>query len=285
MAKSREGFVFEIDLQVQIHVPDTEAPKVISAVGTMSNLVNEVLQAAVGNHFRDRLQSMPAIDFIEKRQEVQAEAHDHIASKLKEYRVETRGVYIQDVVFPQQLVEVLTAREIANQQQETFAAEKAAQDKRLDLEAAKGRADMQSDLARSAVGIDIARNKANGVQAEADGESYRLEKVGRAGAVKTEAEGLAIAKGLEAQQSAIGKDQTALVNVIRELASGAQRFMPENLALTVGEGGLGGSLNALVPLLMRRLGGEAASALPSTPAPVATRRARVNVTAAPTAQA
>ena len=279
VAKSREGFVFEIDLQVQIHVPDTEAPKVISAVGTMTNLVNEVLQAAVGNHFRDRLQSMPAIDFIEKRQEVQAEAHEHIASKLKEYRVETRGVYIQDVVFPQQLVDVLTAREIANQQQQTFTAERAAQDKRLDLEAARGRADMQSELARSAVGIDIAHNKASGVQAEADGESYRLEKVGRAGAVKTEAEGLAIAKGLEAQQSAIGKDQTALVNVVRELASGTQRFMPENLALTVGEGGLGGSLTALVPLLMRRLGGEAPT--PPVLPQASTRRTRVSVQATP----
>jgi uncharacterized membrane protein YqiK len=267
VAKSREGFVFQIDLQVQIHVPDTEAPKVISTVGTMTNLVNEVLQAAVGNHFRDKLQSMPAIDFITKRQEVQAEAQDHITNKLKEYRVETRGVYIQDVVFPEQLVTVLTAREIANQQQETFAAEKAAQEKRLDLEAARGRADMQSDLARSAVGIDIAKNKASGVQAEADGESYRLEKVGRAGAVKTEAEGLAIAKGLEAQQAAIGKDQTALVNVVRELAGGAQRFMPENLALTVGEGGLGSSLNALTPLLMRRLGGgEEPSAEAAAPA-------------------
>lgn len=259
VAKSREGFVFQIDLQVQIHVPDTDAPRVISAVGTMANLVNEVLQAAVGNHFRDKLQAMAAIDFIEKRQDVQADAQAHMTAKLKEYRVETRGVYIQDVVFPDELVKVLTAREIARQQQETYTAEKAAQDKRLDLEAARGRADMQSDLARSAVGIDIARNKASGVQAEADGESYRLEKVGRAGAVKTEAEGLAIAKGLEAQQLAIGKDQTALVNVIRELASGAQRFMPENLALTVGEGGLGGALNALTPLLMRRLDGGTAA--------------------------
>jgi len=32
--KSREGFVFGIDLQVQIHVPDSRAPKVISMVGT-----------------------------------------------------------------------------------------------------------------------------------------------------------------------------------------------------------------------------------------------------------
>src|SRR5205823_5765388 len=54
--KSREGFVFRIDLQVQIHVPDTKAPKVISMVGSMQNLVNEVLQAAVGNHFRNTLQ-------------------------------------------------------------------------------------------------------------------------------------------------------------------------------------------------------------------------------------
>src|SRR6201986_4908630 len=95
-AKSKEGFVFDIDLQVQIHVPDTEAPKVISIVGTMLNLVNEVLQAAVGNHFRDKLQSMPAIDFIEKRQDVQAQAQLHISERLKEYRVETRGGYIQD---------------------------------------------------------------------------------------------------------------------------------------------------------------------------------------------
>ncbi len=268
VAKSREGFVFSLDLQVQIHVPDTEAPKVISTVGTMTNLVNEILQAAVGNHFRDKLQSMPAIDFIEKRQDVQAEAQAHITEKLKEYRVETRGVYIQDVVFPPQLVEVLTAREIANQQQETFQAEKSAQEKRLDMEAARGRADMQTDLARSSVGIDIARNKATGVQAEADGESYRLEKVGRASAVKTEAEGVAIAKGLEAQQAAVGKNQTAVINAIRELAAGAQRFMPENLALNFGEGGLNASLNALVPLAMQRLsgGGEATPAVEARPA-------------------
>ncbi len=260
VAKSREGFVFALDLQVQIHVPDTEAPKVISTVGTMTNLVNEILQAAVGNHFRDKLQSMPAIDFIEKRQEIQAEAQAHITEKLKEYRVETRGVYIQDVVFPPQLVEVLTAREIANQQQQTFLAEKSAQEKRQDMEAAKGRADMQTDLARASVGVEIARNKASGVQAEADGESYRLEKVGRASAVQTEAEGLAIAKGLEAQQLAVGKNQTALINAVRELAAGAQRFMPENLALNLGEGGLGASLNALVPLAMQRLSGGAGEA-------------------------
>jgi len=270
VAKSKEGFVFNIDLQVQIHVPDTEAPKVISIVGTMFNLVNEVLQAAVGNHFRDKLQSMPAIDFIEKRQGVQEQAQEHIAAKLLEYRVETRGVYIQDVILPTQLVEVLTTREIAKQQEETYQAQKSAQDKRIELEASKGRADMQTDLAKSAVGIEIAKNNATAVQETANGEAYRLDKVGRASAVQTEAEGLAVAAALEAQQNAIGKDQTAIVNVFKALSDGTQRFMPENLAITVGEGG---GLAGLVPLAMRYLQARAAQASEPPSLPGANGRA------------
>jgi predicted extracellular nuclease len=153
---------------------------------------------------------------------------------------------------------VLTAREIANQRKATFDAEKAAEDKRLDLEASRGKADMQSELAKSTVGIEIAGNKAEAVKREADGESYRLEKVGEASSVRTKAEGLAVAAGLEAQQRAVGKDQTAIINAVKALAAGAQRFMPQNLALTVGgEGGV--SFGGLTPLLMQFLQRNAAA--------------------------
>ena len=97
-AKSSEGFHFAIDLQVQIHIPDTQAPYVISMVGSVANLVNEVLQAAVGNHFRNKLQSMPAVSFIATREAVQQGAYEYVKAELSKYRVETRGVYIQAVV-------------------------------------------------------------------------------------------------------------------------------------------------------------------------------------------
>jgi regulator of protease activity HflC (stomatin/prohibitin superfamily) len=136
VAKSREGFVFKIDLQVQIHIPDTQASKVISMVGSVRNLVNEVLQAAVGNHFRDKLQSMPAISFIERRNEIQTAATEYIEAKLKDYNVETRGVYIQDVVLPEELVQVLTQREIANQEIQTYKKKEEAQQQRITTEKA-----------------------------------------------------------------------------------------------------------------------------------------------------
>ena len=161
VAKSREGFIFTLDLQVLIHVPDTKAPRVISMVGSMLNLVNEVLQAALGNLFRNKLGNMEAVTFIQSRQTVQEEATQHIAEQLSEYEVETKGVYIQDVILPQELVVVLTRREIANQEIETFKMQQKAQEQRVATEATTGKADMQRDLAKSSIGIDINKNNAD----------------------------------------------------------------------------------------------------------------------------
>src|SRR5260370_13526181 len=200
--KSREGFVFKIDLQVQIHVPDTKAPKVISMVGSMQNLVNEVLQAAVGNHFRNTLQGLEAIRFIETRDEVQAAALDAISRYLPAYEVETRGVYIQDVTFPDELVGVLTRREIANQETATLEEQKDAQTVRIDLEKARGTADMQAALAQAQVSVDINRARADARKAEADGEAAYVAVTGAAEGSRRRAIGLGEAAATEAPRLA-----------------------------------------------------------------------------------
>lgn len=244
VAKSREGFIFNIDLQVQIHVPDTLAPRVISMVGTMQNLVNEVLQAAVGNHFRDKLQSMPAVTFIETRQEVQVRALQLITEKLSVYQVETKGVYIQDVILPEELVKVLTTREIANQEIETYKKEKAAQDQRIEMEAARGTADMQKDLASAKVGVDIQKNNAEARKAQADGEATYLEKVGLAKGAEPRSVGLANAEAYAKQVQALGMQGTMWVNIANALAKGQQPFMP-NILVAGGGNALDGLAAAL----------------------------------------
>lgn len=248
IAKSREGFVFRIDLQVQIHVPDTKAPRVISIVGTMANLVNEVLQSAVGNHFRDKIQSMPAISFIETRQLVQEEAFRHISDKLDEYQVETKGVYIQDVVLPEAMVQVLTQREIAHQEIETFRKQEEAQKQRILTEKTKGTADMQADLARSQVGIDIKANNSRARQAEAEGEATYIQQTGRAKGAEVEAVGMARAKAYEAQVNALGQTPTMIVNILTALAERGVKIMPEILVA-----GGGGAIDGLAAKLIQFL--------------------------------
>jgi uncharacterized membrane protein YqiK len=259
-AKSREGFEFKIDLQVLIHVPDTLASKVISTVGTMQNLVNEVLQSAVGNYFRNSLQGLEAVKFIETREEVQAAAELYIKEYLSAYNVEVRGVYIQDVVLPEALVTVLKDREIAKQSKETYVQEKDAQDTRKDLERSRGIAEAQADLARSEVQISVTENQAKARTQEAEGEAAFTKTTGEAQAdvVKakglaeaeaTRALGLARAEGYKAQREAIGDQATAAVAVFGEIASGHVKIVPDVL---VGNGG--SSIDALAASLIPNLG-------------------------------
>jgi uncharacterized membrane protein YqiK len=260
VGKSREGFIFTIDLQVQIHVSDTKAPKVISMVGTMLNLVNEVLQSAVGNHFRNTLQELEAVRFIETRREVQNSAFQAVSEYLAAYDVETRGVYIQDVVFPQELVDVLTRREIANQERTTYVEQERAETARVEVEKARGTANMQAELAAAQVSVDISTNQARAREAEATGEAAyvrltgqaeadRTQAVGLAEARATEALGLARAAGYQAQRDAIGDAATALVAVAGAVADGHIDIVPDVLVT----GGGGGALDGLAATLMNSL--------------------------------
>src|SRR5271157_1300377 len=265
IAKSNEGFVFSIDLQVLIHVPDTKAPRVISMVGSMENLVNEVLQAAVGNLFRDKIGGMEAIKFIQTRQTVQEEAFDYIQKKLAEYEIETRGVYIQDVIYPVELVTVLTQREVAHQEVETFKMQRQAQDQRIETEKARGTADMQAPLAQSAVGVEIKKNNAEARKAEADGEATYIERTGAAQGAQVRAIGLARAEAYQKQVAALGQGATALVNAVDALSKSTVPFTPNTLV--VGSSGSGGGvLEGLAALLMQKLApGVVANVPASTP--------------------
>ncbi len=271
--------MFSIDLQVQIHVSDTKAPKVISMVGTMQNLVNEVLQSAVGNHFRNTLQRLEAVRFIETRDEVQQAALEAVTRYLASYDVETRGVYIQDVIFPVELVQVLTEREIARQEKATFHEQREAQHARIEVEKARGTADMQGQLASSQVSIEINSNAADARAAQARGEAAYVETTARAEATKVEviglaeaskiaavgaaeasraeavglaeakaaeALGLARAEGFEAQKQALGATATALVAAINAIAEGRVDVMPDVLVTN------GGSIEGLAAALIRR---------------------------------
>ncbi|MFZ3257963.1 MAG: hypothetical protein WA170_12755, partial [Candidatus Acidiferrales bacterium] len=188
-----------------------------------------------------------------------------------QYRVETRGVYIQDVILPEDLVKVLTGREIANQEIETYKKQRAAQDERIAMENAKGTAEMQADLAKSKVGVDIKTNNANARTEEARGEAEFIRQTGTARGAEVEAVGLARARGYEAQVRALGSNATALVNVVTALADGTSKFVPDILVASGANGG--GALDGLAATAMRYLagnggavagGGKSAAAKPSS---------------------
>jgi hypothetical protein len=156
------------------------------------------------------------------------------------------------VAFPAELVHVLTQREIAHQEIETFRKQEEAQRQRTAMEQSKGVADMQASLARSRVGVEIKSNDAEARKREAEGEASFIRETGAARGAEVEAVGLARANGYARQVEALGPGATAMVNLATALAEGKNRFVPE-----VFVAGQGGALEGLGASLTRLLGNGA----------------------------
>ena len=112
--RSKDGFPFNLDASQIIHIPMTEAPKVIARFGNMINLVSQVLEPTIGNYFRNSAQDSDVIAFLTTRKERQESAKEHISKVLNQYNVQAVDTLIGDIVPPQELMKTLTVRLLKN---------------------------------------------------------------------------------------------------------------------------------------------------------------------------
>lgn len=187
--RSKDGFPFNLDVAQIIHVPSTEAPKVIARFGNMVNLVSQVLEPTIGNYFRNSAQDSDVIAFLSTRKERQDSAKDHIKKVLDEYNVNAVDTLIGDIVPPETLMKTLTDRKIAEEQKITYETQKKAQETRQGMEKETAIADMQKDIVKAQQSVEISERTANATvkKAEGDASSVKLAVSAEAEATKMRA--------------------------------------------------------------------------------------------------
>lgn len=187
--RSKDGFPFNLDVSQIIHIPATEAPKVIARFGSMNNLVSQVLEPTIGNYFRNSAQDSDVISFLSTRKERQAAAKQHIKEVLDEYNVNAVDTLIGDIVPPEALMKTLTDRKIAQEEEKTYETQRMAQEKRQGVEKETAIADMQREIVKAQQSVEIAQRTADASvkKAEGDAASLRLAVGAESEALKTRA--------------------------------------------------------------------------------------------------
>ncbi len=189
--RSKDGFPFNLDVSQIIHIPTTEAPKVIARFGNMNNLVSQVLEPTIGNYFRNSAQDSDVIAFLGTRKERQTSAKMHIGEVLDQYNVYGVDTLIGDIVPPESLMKTLTDRKIAEEQKITYETEMQAQNTRQSLEKETAIADIQKEIVKADQGVLIAERVADASVKKATGEanSVRLQSTAEADRLKLLANG------------------------------------------------------------------------------------------------
>jgi uncharacterized membrane protein YqiK len=173
--RSKDGFPFNLDVAQIIHIPASEAPKVIARFGSMTNLVSQVLEPTIGNYFRNSAQDSDVISFLSTRKERQTAAKDHIKEVLEEYNVNAVDTLIGDIVPPEALMKTLTDRKIAQEEEKTYETQRMAQEKRQGVEKETAIADMQKEIVKAQQSVEIAQRTADATVKKAEGDATSLK--------------------------------------------------------------------------------------------------------------
>jgi uncharacterized membrane protein YqiK len=254
--RSKDGFAFSLDVAQIIHVGALDAPKVISRVGSMQNLVDHVLQPTVGNYFRNSAQNYTVLDFLSARSDRQREAAEHIRTALGAYDVQAIDTLIGDINPPAQLMQTQTDRKIAEEQRKTYEVQEAAQKQRQQLVRQTSLADIQQQVVGAEQGVNIAELQANAhiKQATGDAESVRLRALGEAEAIR--ATGQAKAEAYRAGVESLGAQGYTVMQLMQIVGERNVRIVPD--VAVNGSGAGSGLVDGLLGVMLKQQTAKAA---------------------------
>jgi uncharacterized membrane protein YqiK len=248
--RSKDGFAFNLDVSQIIHVGALDAPKVISRVGSMQNLVDHVLQPIVGNYFRNSAQDYTVLDFLSARSHRQEEAAEHIRVAIGAYDVQAIDTLIGDINPPGELMQTQTDRKIAEERRKTYEVQEAAQKQRQQLVRQTSLADIQQQVVGAEQGVNIAELQANAhvKQSAGDAESVRLRAHGEAEAIR--ATGQAKAEAYRAGVDSLGVQGYTVMQLMQIVGERNVRIVPD-VAVT-GANGSGGLVDGLLGVMLKQ---------------------------------
>jgi uncharacterized membrane protein YqiK len=234
---SCDGFTFELEVFQIIHVGAQDAPKVISRLGSMQNLVDQVLRPIVGNYFRNSAQEYTILDFLIARSERQAEAAEHVRQALRAYDVQAVDTLIGLITPPAELMQTLTDRKIAQEQQKTYEVQRLAQTQRQELVRETALADIQKEVVTAEEGVKIAELHANAKVKQANGEAESIRLTG-------EAKADAYIAGV----NALGSQAYTALQLMQVIGDRNVRVVPD--VAVSGSGGGSGMIDAVMGMML-----------------------------------
>lgn len=265
---SRDGFDIFVSVRLQYRILPENVPYVMQKLGTVEELEKNVVHPLVDGIFRAQVSKSPALNYQKELASEQAAAEKTIREAMVVYKVEVVSVVISHIKPPKELMHITQQQNQAELEMSMYDAQKQAEERRIELESTKAKANQQATLMEAEVGVKKAEFEAQQKIKTAEGEAKQIELVAnaRANATKVtgtaeadviEAKGLAQAKAYQEQSSALTPQVVGQIQVVEKIAAAGLKITPD---IVVGSGGInGGSTSGMVDLLIANMVREQAT--------------------------
>jgi len=268
---TKDAFEPSLPLSVVVHIDYRKAPLVVQRFGDVKRLVEQTLDPMVAAYFKNIGQTRTLIQLLQERSIIQAISSEEMKARFAHYNLELEEVLIGTPTASSGdkqiavILEQLRARQIAEEQVETYARQEKAAAKERELREAMARASSQKALTESELAITIEANQgraayersvqqaaqqktmaeaqATEMRLLAEAEATRVRTLGEAEADKAARVGIAEAIAIEEQVRAYGGPKFQVTQQVMKSFAEAIGEAKVDVVPRVVVGGSGGAGN------------------------------------------
>lgn len=246
---TKDAFEPSLPLSVVVHIDYRKAPLVIQRFGDVKRLVEQTLDPMVAAYFKNIGQTRTLIQLLQDRSVIQSLASEQMREKFINYNLELEEVLIgtpssgKGDTKIEDILTQLRARQIAEEQIETYARQEKAAVKERELREAEARAKQQAVLTQSELSITVQSNEGKAEYQRALQQAAQIRALAEAEAEKTARIGVAEAIAIEEKVRAYGGPQFQVTQQVMTRFADAIEAAKVNIVpqVVVGGGSEGGS--------------------------------------------
>ena len=247
-----EGWLVPLELRVLAQVTPDNAPFVVSSVGTLKDIEDNIMVPTIRSIVRNVVgaQGRHVLDLADNRAELEHAVEDAIRPEGLRAGIVIKEVKFGDPALPPELLISRLRQQLADQLQVTYQQEQKAQTQRIETEKARATAEQQHQLVEALIGVQVAEQNKNAAKLRGEGQKLELEEV---------------AQGQRAQADVLGQDRVLTITLTQlllktiqekpEVVSLIGKLVPQTVVSTGGQSAGLDSAAAIIGALLNSSGG------------------------------
>ncbi len=247
---SKDGFALKVGVKVVIRVLPDQSPYLVSRIGSIENLITNVIHPLIDSSFRNQASTASAMQFLQDRHEQQDQALKRAVNELSKYHVEVLSVLISNIVLPPELMETQTNKVLALQRQSMFDEQRNSEQKRIAMEKTRAEADKQATLVAAQIDVQVAEQIKQKTIAIAQGEAEKIRLEGQGEADKILSIGKNTAQAYELTKQAVTAEGLVSIELMKLISEKQIKITPE-IMINGGENSQGALVNAVLAKLLK----------------------------------
>ncbi len=260
---TKDAYEPSLPLSVVVHIDYKKAPLVIQRFGDIKRLVEQTLDPMVSAYFKNVGQTRTLIQLLQDRSEIQQTSSMEMKTKFTHYNLELEEVLIGTPTSGttagqiEQILNQLRARQLAEEQVETYSRQQKASVKERELKETEAKARQQQALTESEISIEIQSNEGKAEYQRAVQQAAQIRALAEAEAERAARVGIGQAMAIEEQVLAYGGAQyQVLQQVINRFSEAIEKSGVDVVPKVVIGGGQSGSADGKEGGLSRGGGGN-----------------------------